>query len=75
MELVAKHDAISEVIFHVPYPEADLFDQNCTNGEVFAKHTLLFIAILEKQVVGITNRFDSVTIEIKLSKSIRKTRV
>ena len=44
MELVAKHDAISEIIFRVPYPEADLFDRYRTSGVFFAKHTLLFMA-------------------------------
>ena len=44
MELVAKHDAISEIIFRVPYPEAGLFDRYSTSGVLFAKHTLLFMA-------------------------------
>jgi hypothetical protein len=69
MELVAKHDAISEVIFRLPYPEAELLDQYRTSGGPFAKHTLMFMVTSQKQVVGIADRFDSATIEIKLDKS------
>ena len=43
MELVAEHDAISEVIFRVPYREANLLDQYRTSGGPFAKHTLMFM--------------------------------
>jgi hypothetical protein len=43
MELVVKHDAISEIIFRVPYREADLLDQYRTRGGLFAKHTLMFM--------------------------------
>ena len=69
MELVAKHDAISEIIFRVPYREADLLDQYRTSGGPFAKHTLMFMVTSQKQVADIRDRFDSATIEIKLDKS------
>jgi len=69
MELVAKHDAISEVIFRVPYREANLLDQYRTSGGPFAQRTLMFMVTSQKQVADVRDRFDSATIEIKLKKA------
>jgi hypothetical protein len=69
MELVAEHDAISEVIFRVPYREANLLGQYRTGGGPFAKRTLMFMLSSQKEVADVRDRFDSATIEIKLKKN------
>lgn len=67
MKLVTAHDALEGIIFRVPYGEANLYEKYQKQGGVLAPHTLMFQVSSQAQIDDIKERFDSSTIEIKLS--------
>ena len=71
--LLVEQNALSEIVFRVPYKEADLFAHYRTKGLLnhegfYKRHLLMFKVSSKKQIDDIKARFDSTTIQINLSK-------
>ncbi len=68
MELVVKHDMMDNVIFRLPYGDADLFAKYRADGVPYTKSLLMFKVKKTKQIEEILDRFDPLTIQVDVKK-------
>lgn len=68
MTLVALHDAMSDIVFRVPYRDANLFADYRADGVPYSRDLLMFMVSGVKQVDDIKKRFDPVWIQVNVSK-------
>ncbi|TWU46620.1 glycerophosphodiester phosphodiesterase family protein [Rubripirellula reticaptiva] len=69
MELVARRQAFSGIVFRVPYRDADLFDAYQTNGLPFSRDLLMFMVSNKNQVDDVKQRFNPTMVQVNVSKN------
>lgn len=68
MELITRRQALSGIVFRVPYRDADLFDSYRANGLPLSRDLIMFMVSNKKQVDDVRQRFNPTMIQINLSK-------
>lgn len=69
MAVVKSERATDQIIFRVPYAEADLFAGYAAAGAVPVRSLLMFKVKQKREVDDVIARFDPLTVEISLSKT------
>lgn len=69
LRVLLQEDAVDQIIFRIPYREADFFAEYAEKNGPVARHLLMFKVSSRQQIDDVRQRFDATTIEIKLRKS------
>ncbi|TWU48867.1 Glycerophosphoryl diester phosphodiesterase [Rubripirellula tenax] len=68
MDLATRCQAVSDIVFRVPYRDADVFDAYRASGVPLGGSVLMFMVSNKKQVDDVRQRFNPTMIQVNVSK-------